>query len=330
MSAARCVLEVLDSHGELLSRTRIETLPVTIGRGYACDLIVDDPFMDPVHIRIIEEGAALVAEDVGSTNGLRANGSNERAARIVLERGTTLHAGRTTIRYLEPGEPVAAARRDRQAAWNAPLSKPSLLNSRLARAAAILGCLIVVALHKSQTFFEPGVTGKTVSETIAVLLLLALWAGMWAGAARLARHPALFSHHLAIASVSVAVLVILFYGNDVFTFLWPGSIMDAGFGIVFVVVLVVTMYAELGLASSLRRWWRWGAAVVLPLATLGLIELTIHADEKKFSTKMSYQEQLAPVPAHLVPAISIDEFAKALSKAKEAVDKEMSEGAKKK
>ena len=65
-------LEVLDRRGRLLARHRVDQWPVTVGRAYTSDVIVDDPYVCPAHVRLSRNGdAGLVVEDLGSVNGTR-------------------------------------------------------------------------------------------------------------------------------------------------------------------------------------------------------------------------------------------------------------------
>jgi hypothetical protein len=47
---------------------------VTLGRGQAADIRLEDPFASSRHARIVPQGDVLVIEDLGSTNGTYLNG----------------------------------------------------------------------------------------------------------------------------------------------------------------------------------------------------------------------------------------------------------------
>ena len=46
------LIEAFDRHGALLARAPITRWPVTVGRALDCDLVLDDPFVAPRHLRI--------------------------------------------------------------------------------------------------------------------------------------------------------------------------------------------------------------------------------------------------------------------------------------
>jgi pSer/pThr/pTyr-binding forkhead associated (FHA) protein len=64
-------VEVLDAHGHVRARHRIDAVPAIIGRGYGCDVLLDDPWVSPVHARLYRDlDGSFVLEDAGSENGL--------------------------------------------------------------------------------------------------------------------------------------------------------------------------------------------------------------------------------------------------------------------
>ncbi|HUO52992.1 MAG TPA: FHA domain-containing protein [Gemmatimonadaceae bacterium] len=304
--APRGVLEVLDSHGERIGLARIDALPATIGRAYSSDVVVDDPYMDAVHIRIVEDGAGLAAEDAGSVNGLRVNGANERVTRVPLAMGMTLHAGRTTIRYLDPLAPVPPAKRDRAGAWNAPVTGASRLRSPWVRGGIVALCCALSVVRLLAADFE-GKTGATVFAAVFVALAITFaWAGIWSLAAKLFRHPAFFTHHVAIAALAGIVLILGDWLQEWLTFLWPRVPWEEGMGFAFVVVLVLAVYAQLGLASSWRGWARWAAAVIGPVAVCAVILWVSESGTAKFSTKMSFENQVYAWPSASLPAGTVE------------------------
>jgi pSer/pThr/pTyr-binding forkhead associated (FHA) protein len=50
-------VEVLDRRGRVAERAAVDQLPFRIGRGYDCDLILDDPHVDALHA-VIERNTA--------------------------------------------------------------------------------------------------------------------------------------------------------------------------------------------------------------------------------------------------------------------------------
>ncbi|HET7041188.1 MAG TPA: FHA domain-containing protein [Gemmatimonadales bacterium] len=63
-------VEVLDHRGQVRTRHRIDAAPAIIGRGYGSDVLLDDPWLSPVHLRLFRElDGSLAVEDARSENG---------------------------------------------------------------------------------------------------------------------------------------------------------------------------------------------------------------------------------------------------------------------
>ena len=74
-------LEVLDARGHIAQRVRIDHLPTHIGRAYTNHIVVDDPYVCPLHASIFaDEQGRLICRDRDSVNGLR-NGTAGRPGR---------------------------------------------------------------------------------------------------------------------------------------------------------------------------------------------------------------------------------------------------------
>src|SRR6185369_14452590 len=93
-------------------RHRITALPLTVGRALTNDIILDDPYIDAEHARIVlGDDGVLRIDDLGSVNGLRTNGS--KVDRVVtVHAGDEVRIGRTTLRFRDVNELVAPALMD--------------------------------------------------------------------------------------------------------------------------------------------------------------------------------------------------------------------------
>ena len=89
MRAARVVLDI----GGL--RHPVNPPGITIGRGSAVDLKIDDPGISRNHAEISFLGNGVEVRDLGSTNGVIVDGRRVDAA--FLRDGSTIRLGNTTI-----------------------------------------------------------------------------------------------------------------------------------------------------------------------------------------------------------------------------------------
>lgn len=81
-------IEPLERGGE---RVDVE-VGVTIGRGDACDLRLQDTYLSSRHARIANDDGDLSIEDLGSTNGTYVNQELVKG-RVHLERGDVVQVG---------------------------------------------------------------------------------------------------------------------------------------------------------------------------------------------------------------------------------------------
>lgn len=74
----------------------VNHLPFVLGRGSDADLRLDDKGVSRRHLQLTMQGGAVVASDMGSTNGTLINGAPLRAP-VVLANGSLLRMGNTRI-----------------------------------------------------------------------------------------------------------------------------------------------------------------------------------------------------------------------------------------
>jgi hypothetical protein len=71
---------------------------ILVGRGDACDLILDDPFVSTEHAEFAVNAGTTVLKDLGSTNGSRVNGEWVTAP-VTLFDGDIVQFGNVRLRY---------------------------------------------------------------------------------------------------------------------------------------------------------------------------------------------------------------------------------------
>jgi len=89
-------IETLSRHREVATRQRCRGPVVRVGRAYDNDVVIDDPYVAAYHLRIARDGdGRLVAEDLGSLNGLFVDRDRTRRTQIVLEGDRPIRIGGT-------------------------------------------------------------------------------------------------------------------------------------------------------------------------------------------------------------------------------------------
>lgn len=70
-----------------------------LGRSRECDVVLDDSSVSRRHAQLRPQGEEWTLEDMGSTNGVRVNGSPVRGAPRVLQSGDRIKLGSTEMRF---------------------------------------------------------------------------------------------------------------------------------------------------------------------------------------------------------------------------------------
>ena len=100
-------IEILSRQLGVIARHRCAGPDIRIGRGYDNDIVLDDPHVAAAHLRIARNSdGVLVAEDLGSANGLYLGVGKERVQRIEINGDQPLRIGNTLLRVREPGYQV--------------------------------------------------------------------------------------------------------------------------------------------------------------------------------------------------------------------------------
>lgn len=95
------VLEVLGTTNNVLERRRFSQESVRIGRGYSCDLIVDDEHTDVEHAELtVDELGQPWLVDLNSVNGVKRAKSRNRLQREPVSSGDVFVIGRNKLRVL--------------------------------------------------------------------------------------------------------------------------------------------------------------------------------------------------------------------------------------
>lgn len=201
MSAEGKVLwiEVLSRHDAVVARHRVHAAAdeeIRIGRGYDNHVIIDDPYVGARHLRLVrDEAGMLVAEDLGSANGMFLDQDRRRAERAVLDGKRTIRIGRTRLRIRHSEDEVAPERvaRPRMRVW------------------PIVAILALVALAGEFLTMWLRATGEQkLSDYLGPLVMMcvtvAVWTTGWAVLSRIFSGRARFERHLLIALSGVVGL----------------------------------------------------------------------------------------------------------------------------
>jgi pSer/pThr/pTyr-binding forkhead associated (FHA) protein len=262
-------VEILSRHRDVASRLRIAGPEVRIGRGYDNDVVVDDPYVAARHLRIFRDDAGrLVAEDVGSANGMFLDRGKDRLERIVVDGKQPIRIGQTFLRIRESTHEVERER-----------VVPVERGQRRIALAVALGVLILGSDALKQWLTETG--EPRISNYVTGLLVVAAtavaWVGIWALLARIFSGHARFLNNLLIALTGI--LVFSFYNEfaQYLGFAWTWSIPASYEYVAAWLILGTICFLHLREVGSTHLWPK--GLIVTALLVVAIAVQTIQRSE---------------------------------------------------
>jgi pSer/pThr/pTyr-binding forkhead associated (FHA) protein len=293
------IVEVLDRDGRVRQVVRVTAWPVTIGRGVACDVVLDDPHVASHHLTVREADGAIAVQVGETLNGVRV-GRRRLAAHETgtLAAGMPLALGHTQVRIRRAGDPLPAERR---LTADGP-GRPVLVTL------ALCSALAAWSLAEYWLGADPGRPfTEYLGAPLGVLLLLSVWAAVWAVGSRLVQHRFEYAAHLRIAcglmlltSVVMRLLPLASYATGAVAFSRMTDTVGAALAWVMVFLHV-------------RRVWptrpRVLAAVMagLFLTGLGLYLTRTYQLHGRLSDQL-YVSTLGPPALRVASAVTSDRF----------------------
>ena len=307
--AALMWIEVLSRDGGVASRQRVEHGEARVGRAFDNDVVVDDPHVAAHHLRIFRgEDGGLVAEDLGSVNGLYAEHGRERVPRLALGAAPGLRIGRTILRVHDAARAV-------------PPEKPLTPPRAHARWAAILTVALfalILFLNWLELTAEPS-ANLVLLPMLALATVLAVWSALWAVLSRVFFGQAQYAVQLRIAATACIALVLWDQLAEVssFAFAWREMVEYGGLGAW--AVLGATCYAHLH--SIGPRHMRAAMGLVLALIVAGAaLQYVGKSETRNVIGQRATLGELRPPAFRLAPAASVDEFFQRAESTRKKVD----------
>ena len=302
-------IEVVSRDGHVYARHRIDAGEARIGRAFDNDVVVDDPHVAPHHLRIFRgaEGG-LVAEDLGTVNGLYPERGDRRQPSLALARAPGLRIGRTVLRIHDAAQPVAAEK---------PLAPPRAHVRWAFMLAGVLLALLFLLAWLDVTG-EPTAT-RLVMPLLTVVVAVVIWAGLWALLSRIFSGQAHFAAMLRIAVTGTLALT-----------LWQQLTEWLSFGLAWRDVsdfqslggwalLVATCYAHLR-AIGPRHMAASMALVGALVATAAGLQFIGKSEARKSLGRPASVGELKPPAFRMVPLATSEDFFQDAAQVKRRVD----------
>jgi len=307
-------VEVLTRHRDVAARHRCVGPEVRVGRDYANDVVLDDPYVAPRHIRIFRDGAgALVAEDLGSGNGLFGDRGSRKLARVLLDGERLIRIGHTFLRIRDASHAVAPERAYASQTRHWPVL--------VALAAAVLG------IEAGSMWL--GETSEThVYRYLYPLLGLTLftsgWAAVWAVLSRVFAGQARFERNLLIALSGILAYSLFdeFVTYGAYALSWRELVTYQYVGML--CLLAIVCFLHLRELRPTRLKLKGGIVAVLLGVAIGMHFLGQSEIRTGFDPQ-SYVRRLQPPIVRLAPVQSETAFFADVEEVKSKLDRDRKE-----
>ncbi len=298
------ILELIKDSGFRRDHKVFDGGVIRIGRGYDNDFIVSDPYVSEHHcvIRALEHGFTI--EDPGSANGTVINGKVKVQGQVHLNSGDEITIGRARLRFVLSGHPVGPA---------LPLAVPSAFFQEINRPRKawliVVSALLLSTVVEHQESFENMPVSKFISMGIGLLLVILVWAGVWAFVGRLIKHRAHFNAQLSWTALFFLGVTVL-YPLSAHCGYWLSSqaaemVVGAVVSWTFLSFLVA---GHLTIATFISRRNQIIAAAVISTAVITFSMVTYYASKTDFDPQPDFYATLVPSYANMVPGAPVDEF----------------------
>lgn len=312
------VAEVLDKAGRVHERIRLTQFPVSIGRGYGNDIILDDEFVSAAHARIeLDEEGQPVVVDLDSENGTFLLPALEKLKRRAVGADTLLRLGHTLIRLRSPDYAVSRTRHD-----SLGMNRASRWLASGLGAALTLGMVAALMLIEGyQTSMQVLKPEQLLLSALPVVLAIPVWAGLWALVSRSFAHHTFYLAHLTIASLGVIGFFLLDTTAEYYAFAFSAVLSaDVIFQGAAGLVAAAMLYGHLRFATLLTPKVVATASVLVASALLGLSTFTGYVEGLEFSDDLPYPGELKPAMFKLAKSRTPVRFAEDAKELKEVLD----------
>jgi FHA domain len=309
-------IEILTRSRDVATRLRFAGPEVRIGRGYDNDVVIDDPYVAPRHLRVFrDQEGQLVAEDLGSVNGLYLDRDSRRQDRIVIDGQRPLRIGHTLVRVRGPGYVVQGER------VAAPQTQVRGLVLTLGLAAAVIA-ITLMALWLSETG-EPR-SSRYLVPVLTRGLLVAIWAGFWAILTRVFSGAAHFRRNLVIGLSGLLAFALyseLAYFTS-FALTWRFATTYGYVGLM--CILALTCFFHLREIGPTRLKLKGGMVAALLALAIG-VQTLWQSEAFHDSGQQSFVVRLMPPMLRLAPVRDESRFFADIAQLKSKLDRDRSD-----
>jgi hypothetical protein len=291
----RLVVEITDKQGVRIDRVSVDANGISIGRAWNSDVIIQDRFIDPDHLRLsLNQEQLIVIDDVSSTNGSRLAGKTLGGSSRLYRFGELLTIGDTRIRIFDADTAVVPA---------ALRSKWFLLAEKFASARALsvltLLAMLAQAVQVYSRSIEPLKLENLVLASFAVVTLLLIWSLLLGSVAKLIRGKSNIKSLWALGCIATVVINLISLALLVVRF----NLQDVGLGeaLSFIAYGVFSVWLVAGVFSyttHIQNRNKWLSSLLIAISLYAIVasdEYLKEPHQKWLSSTNTEQVTLPPI-----------------------------------
>jgi hypothetical protein len=302
-------VEVLGRHGEVKQRHRFEQLPISIGRSYANDVILDDAEVANFHaiVEATQVGALHVRES-GSRSGIIYQG--KRVASLTVDGDTVIKLGHAQVRVRSAAF-IAKNKALNQSSPEWDGLKPALVGFLL----LMLSSLVSIWLSDTG---QLTMTNQLFSIA-ALFALVTLWSGIWAFAGRVIGGAARFGRHFFIVACGLVLVDIWSGVSTVFAYAFSLEFLTAYGNHVVVAMIAGMIFYHLNCISEQHPKRLMAICATLMVLGSGLLLLSNDQRDGHLADEL-YMKHLLPPATRLSANQPVEQFMQNAQALKAVVD----------
>jgi multisubunit Na+/H+ antiporter MnhB subunit len=254
-------IEVLGRHGDVLARHPVYRWPAHVGRAYDVEVILDDPYVAPRHVRIESSGdGRFKVCDLQTVNGISVPPASRRIAEAEVGPDELVRLGRTQIRIRPPSYGVQPELRLRATALH---RRPAAF---AIAAAVLLGMTLWSAWVMTNARDE---WASVLFPTLAVSAVAVVWISVWSLVSRTVGRRANFAAHGFVACAAIAAIDVAGTLFEYLSFGFDARWLDRAGVALIGVIAAYMLYRHLRLNSRASRRTLGAIAAGVVLAAFG-------------------------------------------------------------
>lgn len=303
------IVEIRDLEGHLRERRRVGAL-FSVGRAYSNDIILDDPYVCPAHLRVEpRDGMLGGAVDVGSVNGVYSWPDEVKLPQFDIRSNSRIRIGDTVLVFIDEQESVGPTiMRARGVVRRERREHPFL--TFLASCLFLLTSGIYTFTTTHLTDDGGGIAHTLIVYTVVLGAMTLLWSALWSVVTKLLRHRFFFWAHLNIAVFFMFASYPVTFAQDWLQFVTNGSLVSTAFaGLAYCGWFTGLMFYHLRRVSRTRGPWAlMKRAAVLPVLSLIVLASVRFYQRDTFSTELPIISETQPQRLLTRSGVSVDKY----------------------